>query len=182
MTSRRRAASRMVSRAIVSVAITRSRSGAARGSDPPATGEPARRRTRGRRRTPPRRPDRGRSPGRPPPPAPPPDRDPSALLATYPVTLESRPHPGVYPAEAQAHRVAAQQFLDGAAGAHPPPGDDGDTIADLLDLAEQVGVEEHCAAAVAQLADDGPGVVPADRVQGRGGLVEDDQLGVTDQR
>jgi 2-polyprenyl-6-methoxyphenol hydroxylase-like FAD-dependent oxidoreductase len=48
-------------------------------------------------------------------------------------------------------------------------------IADLLDLAEQVGVEEDRTVAIARGPHEGPGVVLADGV-GRGGLVEDSQL------
>ena len=60
--------------------------------------------------------------------------------------------------------------------------DDGHAIADPLHLGQKVGVEEHGRAPVAQRADDAAHVLPADRIEGRRRLVEDDQLGAAEQR
>ena len=73
--------------------------------------------------------------------------------------------------------VCSDEPLDGAGGHQASVRDHPHLVADLLDLAEQVGVEEDPTAAVAQGPHKGPGVVLADGV-GRGELVEDAQLRV----
>ena len=60
--------------------------------------------------------------------------------------------------------------------------EDDDPVAHPLDLGQQVRVEDDRRATVARRADDGPDVDPADRVERRGRLVEQDQLRVPEQR
>ena len=59
--------------------------------------------------------------------------------------------------------------------------DDGEAIADLLDLAEQVGVEKDGGATRLQLPDDLSDVVASDRIERRGGLVQQHQLRAPEQ-
>jgi hypothetical protein len=58
---------------------------------------------------------------------------------------------------------------------HPTAIDDDDVVAHLLDLAEEVGVEQHGGAAIAEFSDQVPHLAAADWVESRGGLVEDYQ-------
>ena len=60
--------------------------------------------------------------------------------------------------------------------------DHGDAIADLLHLAQEVGVEKHGRAPRGKAADDLAHVVPADRVERRRRLVEEDEVGLAQQR
>ena len=55
-------------------------------------------------------------------------------------------------------------------------------VADPLDLVEQVRGEQHRAALGDEAADHGAELVDAGRVEAVGGLVEDQQLGVGEQR
>ena len=74
----------------------------------------------------------------------------------------------------------------------PPPSDSSctarpcltndDAVAGGLDLAEQVRVEEHGGARALQLADQVAHQQPAERIEPRGGLVEEHQLGLVEQR
>ena len=74
------------------------------------------------------------------------------------------------------------EVLRPALGDEQPAVDDRDAVADLLDLAEQVGVEEHGDAAAAQL-DEQPADGPAPgRVEGARGLVEQQQRRLPDER
>src|SRR5215469_13414640 len=112
--------------------------------------------------------------------------------------LDQQPVPRLCPAAEPGQRLppAARQAADPQPDAGPRalqlaerPGrdrpalaDDRHPVADVLGLRQQVGVEEHRGAAVAQLPDDRPDVVPADRVQGAGRLVEHHELGLAEQR
>src|SRR4029079_19342895 len=69
-----------------------------------------------------------------------------------------------------------------AAGDDPAVVDDRDAIADLLDLAEEVRVQEDGRAPIGGRSHDAPDVDPTDRVECRGRLVEDDQRGVAQER
>ncbi len=63
-----------------------------------------------------------------------------------------------------------------------PAGDDRDPVADQLDLAQQVRVEQDGDAAAAQLLEQAADDPPADRVEGAGRLVEQQQARAADQR
>ena len=58
---------------------------------------------------------------------------------------------------------------------------DRDPITNLLDLAQQVRVEKNRGASLGHLADDAAHVVPADRVEGRRRLVQENELGSAQQ-
>src|SRR5207248_4692179 len=60
--------------------------------------------------------------------------------------------------------------------------DDRDPVAERLRLVEIVGREEQRLAELLQPPDRGPGGSPRGRVEAGRGLVEEDQLGVTDER
>ena len=60
--------------------------------------------------------------------------------------------------------------------------EDDQPVADVLELAEQVRRHDHRAAAVGDRADQRAHVLHADGVEAVGRLVEDDELGVADQR
>ena len=79
-------------------------------------------------------------------------------------------------------RRLAEQLAERAGGDDPPVVDDRDPVAQPLDLAQQVRVEEHGRAPVARLADDRPHVVAADRVERGRGLVEDHERRVAHER
>ena len=61
-------------------------------------------------------------------------------------------------------------------------GDDRDAVAEVLGLVHRVGREQHRHAALAQVADELPGCGPGVRVHSRGRFVEEDDLGLADQR
>src|SRR5947209_11695032 len=80
-------------------------------------------------------------------------------------------------AEAQPHAGRlATELVQRAVGNDAAAVNDGDMVADLLDLAEQVRVEEDRRTARPERPDDLTNVVPADGVEGGGGLVEKNQL------
>jgi hypothetical protein len=60
--------------------------------------------------------------------------------------------------------------------------DDGDSIADLLDLAEHVRIEEDGRASGLERTKDLADVAPADRVERRRGFVKKDHVGFVDER
>src|SRR5437773_1941583 len=78
---------------------------------------------------------------------------------------------------AYPHGVTAEELVEGALRDDPAAIDDGDAVADLLHLAQEVRVEEDGRAALAQPADDLAHVVPADRIERARGLVEHDEVG-----
>ena len=81
------------------------------------------------------------------------------------------------PVAAGAEEVGGRALVERAAGVdqHQP-------VADLLELAEVVRRHEHGAAAVGQRADQAAHLAHALRVEAVGRLVEDQQLGVAEQR
>src|SRR5690348_8301333 len=96
---------------------------------------------------------------------------------------EAAPPALTEPGNLQAYAaVSSEQLVEAAGGDTRPLVDDCDAIADVLCLLEQVGVEEHCAAALAQSTNDLAHVVTSDRVQRARGLVEHHQCGVAEQR
>src|SRR6476469_6187034 len=87
----------------------------------------------------------------------------------------------VAPGDAVARRRGAE--LSGRALGDDPPGlDDRDPIAQRLRLVEVVRRQQDGLAQVLQRADRAPGVAPRRRVEAGRRLVEEDQLGVADQR
>src|SRR5260221_5086768 len=74
------------------------------------------------------------------------------------------------------------QLAERPGGYRPALAYDRHPVADVLGFRQQMGVEEDRGPAVAQLADDRPYLMPSDRVQGAGRLVEHDELGLAEQR
>ena len=89
---------------------------------------------------------------------------------------------GSSPVTRSAYGVLAEQLLERARRDDPAGIDDRDPVAHELDLGQQVRVEEDGHAAVAGLADDPTDVGPADRVEGRRRLVEQDEVGSAEER
>ena len=87
-------------------------------------------------------------------------------------------------AEADRGRVAlAVADVGGRAGGDDPAaGDHGDAVGELLGLLHVVGGEEDRLAEVAQARDHAPCLAAGRRVEAGGRLVEEEQLGVADQR
>jgi len=81
-----------------------------------------------------------------------------------------------------AHGVATEQLVEGALGDDFSVIDDGHSVADLLDLAQQMRVEEDRRAALAKRADDLAHVVTADGIERAGGFVENDEVGRAEER
>ncbi len=89
---------------------------------------------------------------------------------------------GVEAGRADPHGVLAEQLLE-RAGRHDPTGvDDRHPVADELDLGQQMRVQEDGRPAITGGPDDPPHVGPADRVERRCRLVEQDELGLAEQR
>ena len=78
--------------------------------------------------------------------------------------------------------TAVEHFGERARGHAAPVIDDADAVADLLCFAQQVGVQKHRGAARLDGADDLTHIVAADRVQCAIGLVEHDQVRITEER
>ena len=77
---------------------------------------------------------------------------------------------------------ALEQRLGGAGDDEPAGVDHHDVVADLLHVVEQVGGHEHGDPERAEAGDEGEHLLPAERVEAGGRLVEEDQLGVSDER
>ncbi|VFA81503.1 Uncharacterised protein [Gordonia paraffinivorans] len=77
---------------------------------------------------------------------------------------------------------AGQQFGLGALGDDPAASDDDDVVGDDLDLVEQMRRQQHCAAAIGVVPQQGSHPVDARRVEAVGRLVEDEDLRVAQQR
>jgi hypothetical protein len=78
--------------------------------------------------------------------------------------------------------VASEQFVEAPGGHGRPLVDDRDAIAHVLGLFEEVCVQEHAGPALAQPANDLADVVTSYGVERAGGLVEDDERRVPEQR
>ncbi len=76
---------------------------------------------------------------------------------------------------------AAGQLVDGTLADHPAVVDDRHRVAGALDLVEQVRRQDDGTAFVGQAGDHGPHLVHPGRVEAVHRLVEDEQLGVTEQ-
>ena len=109
----------------------------------------------------PRRPARGRSAGRP--------RASRARKSRVPLPVSTSTPP-----RATARPACPRR--------RPAAGDDRHAVADQLDLAEQVGVQQHRDAALAQLLEQLADRAPARRVERAGRLVEQQQPRFADQR
>src|SRR5437867_7173172 len=75
----------------------------------------------------------------------------------------------------------AEHVVELAAGDDPAVVDDRHAVADLLDLAQQVRVEEHRGTPSRGASHDAPNVDAADGVEGRGRLIEDDERRLAEQ-
>ena len=84
-------------------------------------------------------------------------------------------------AQPQPHLVLAEQLGERAGGGDPAVVEDDHPVADPLDLADQVRVEQHGDAAGLQRQHEVADVDPAERVQRAGRLVQDDELRAGDQ-
>ena len=80
------------------------------------------------------------------------------------------------------HARAGQQLLAGALGDDPAVADDQQLVGDRLDLHQQVRGEQDGAAAVGEVAQQAAHPAHALGVEAVGGLVEDQHLGVAEQR
>ena len=83
---------------------------------------------------------------------------------------------------AAGRAVSPEQVRQRAGRDDPAVVDDRDPVAQPLDLAQEVRVEEDGRAARLRLADDGADVVAAHRIERGRGLVEDDERRVAEQR
>ena len=104
-----------------------------------------------------------------------PDRQQVAVERRRPEPLDRRQVGRAEPGDPDLRLGLAEHVVELAAGDDPAVVDDRDAVADLLDLAQQVRVQEHRGAAVGGGADDAPDVDPADRVERGRRLVEDDE-------
>ena len=118
-------------------------------------------------------------------------RSRSSVRDRQPLPVDARP--GRTPARAPRpassrsvtrtpNAVAGHDLVERAGGDRPALVEDHDAVADPLDLGQQVRVEDHGRAAIARRPDDGADVGPADRVERRRRLVEQDQLGLAQER
>src|SRR5438067_10039617 len=79
-------------------------------------------------------------------------------------------------------RRPADELLDGAGGDDPPLAEDGDAVCELLDLVQIVRRQEDRLAERAQGADRLPGPPPGAGIEAGRRLVQEDQLGIADER
>jgi len=77
-------------------------------------------------------------------------------------------------------QVGVDELLGGALVEQAPGAEDADVVGDALDVGQDVAGEDDGAPAP-QLGDEGEYLGPPGWVQGRGGLVEDQQARVADQ-
>src|SRR5947209_6286964 len=89
---------------------------------------------------------------------------------------------GIAVAHPHAPRRLRAQLARRALGEDAPALDDRHAVGELLGLVEVVRGQHHGLAQLAQRADRLPGVAPRDGVEAGGGLVEEDQLRVADER
>ena len=75
-----------------------------------------------------------------------------------------------------------EEFLDTSAGDPPTFVQDCDVVAEPLDFREHVGADEDCAASLLGGFDPTPGVADSKWVEARGGFVEQQQGGISQQR
>ena len=92
------------------------------------------------------------------------------------------PPPAGHGVQPQPHLALPEQLGQGARRGHPALVEDHHPVADPLDLADEVGVEQHGDAAGLQREHEVADVDPAERVERAGRLVEDDELRPGDQR
>ena len=85
--------------------------------------------------------------------------------------------------DAEGRLVAAlEDVVDGPRGHAPTPGEDGDPVAGVLDLGEEVAGHEHRPSLVAERAQELADLLDARRIEAVGGLVQDQELGILEQR
>src|SRR6266545_617441 len=108
--------------------------------------------------------------------------EPLAVLVELPETREAVARRAIELHDAYPHRVAAEQLVEGALRDDLSTIDDRHPVADLLDLAQQVRVEEDGRAALAKSANDLANVMPADRIERARRLIEDDEVRRAEER
>ena len=96
--------------------------------------------------------------------------------------LQPGPRRGADAVEPQPHLAPAEQLGERPGGGDPPPVQDHHPVADPLDLADEVGVEQHRHAAGPEREHDVAHVGPSERVERARRLVEHDELGPGHQR
>ena len=96
--------------------------------------------------------------------------------------LGERGHEGVVVGGARERAGPGEQLVLGALGDDLAVADDDDLVGDALDLVEQVRAEQHGAALVGVAAQQVAHPADAGRVETVGRLVEDEHLGVAEQR
>src|SRR5690606_9871231 len=89
-------------------------------------------------------------------------------------------HAVLDPAHDRHARIRSAEFVDGAERHELAAGDDAAAVGELLGLVEVVGREQDARALVAQAADEGPELAACLGVEARGRLVEEQQLGASD--
>ena len=91
---------------------------------------------------------------------------------------EHRLRPGCAEGHLQARRAGLRlELLGRPAGDHPPVVEDGDAVGEVVGLVEVLGGEQYGAAIAHHPPDHLPHPEPADRVEPRGGLVEEEDGG-----
>src|ERR671910_531343 len=90
------------------------------------------------------------------------------------------PDAALLPGDRRLLRAAAAQRLGGVEGEQPARRDDPDPVGEVLGLVEVVRGEQDRRALGSQGADEVPEVAPGLGVEAGGGLVEEEQLGATD--
>ena len=76
--------------------------------------------------------------------------------------------------------AAVAQLVRAAKRDHPPVAQHGDPVGEALGLLDVVGGQQDRGARPAQVVDQVPGVMPGRRVEARGRLVEEQQIGRAD--
>ena len=100
----------------------------------------------------------------------------SPARSTFPVAASRACAAGGHVGQVQPQLALAEQLGERAGCGDPAAVEDDDPVADPLDLADQVRVEQHRDAARLQRQHDVAHVGAAERVQRAGRLVQDDQL------
>ncbi len=110
------------------------------------------------------------------------DRQPVAVGRERPEAIEAGATGLIEVADPQPDAVGGDDLVERTRRDRPAPMQDDHPVADPLDLGQQVRIEDDRRASIPRRADDRPNVGPADRIERRGRLVEEDQLGLAEQR
>ncbi len=79
-------------------------------------------------------------------------------------------------------RADFEEVLDGSAGLHLSVIENHDAIADVFHIGEEMGGKQNGFSALRECDDEVLHLVAADGVEARGGFVEDDEVGIVDER